>query len=270
MIGDALAVHRPNDGGDGQRRQFLDSLLDGRDVGALAARAEWHGVILPGAHIVAAAQASRPFGDGDDVVAAVEQGIAARFGRRDVVVCTKDGLLVCLAPDQPSTVIDEFGALLGEALGSAPGWRVGVGRRQSGPAGICRSFGQARAALEIGERLDLPERILYSHDLLVFEVLRRDGAALVDLVAEVLEPLRAARTGPMVLLETLHAYFLTGGVATATAHRLGVGVRTVTYRLQRVKELTGYAVDDPEQAFTLQTAVFGARLIGWPDDAATS
>jgi DNA-binding PucR family transcriptional regulator len=42
-------------------------------------------------------------------------------------------------------------------------------------------------------------------------------------------------------------------------------VRTVTYRLDRVKALTGYSVHDPQQSFTLQTAVLGARLLRWPD-----
>ena len=71
--------------------------------------------------------------------------------------------------------------------------------------------------------------------------------------------------GPNVL-ETLSAYFMKGGVATAAARRLGVAVRTVTYRLRRINELTGYAADDPEHAFTLHVAVLGARLIGWPDE----
>jgi DNA-binding PucR family transcriptional regulator len=44
-------------------------------------------------------------------------------------------------------------------------------------------------------------------------------------------------------------------------------VRTVTYRLDRIKALTGYSVHDPGQSFTLQVAVLGAQLLGWPDGA---
>ena len=36
----------------------------------------------------------------------------------------------------------------------------------------------------------------------------------------------------------------------------------------RVRELTGYRADDPAQAFTLQVAVLGARLLGWREPAA--
>jgi DNA-binding PucR family transcriptional regulator len=66
-------------------------------------------------------------------------------------------------------------------------------------------------------------------------------------------------------VDTLVTYFMAGGVATVTAERLHVGVRTVTYRLQRIREVTGYSVDEPAQAFSLQVAALGARLLGWPD-----
>ena len=38
----------------------------------------------------------------------------------------------------------------------------------------------------------------------------------------------------------------------------------VTYRLDRVRALTGYAVTDPAHRFTLQAALLGARLLDWP------
>jgi len=67
-----------------------------------------------------------------------------------------------------------------------------------------------------------------------------------------------------VLLETLRGYFDTGEVATEAARRLHVSVRTVTYRLARVAELTGYHVSRPDQRFSLHAAVLGARLLDWP------
>jgi DNA-binding PucR family transcriptional regulator len=38
----------------------------------------------------------------------------------------------------------------------------------------------------------------------------------------------------------------------------------VTYRFERIRVLTGYDVNQPEHRFTLQTAVLGAQLTGWP------
>jgi len=46
--------------------------------------------------------------------------------------------------------------------------------------------------------------------------------------------------------------------------RLHLSVRAVTYRLHRIRQLTGYDLADPEEAFALQTAVLGARLLDRP------
>jgi DNA-binding PucR family transcriptional regulator len=43
-----------------------------------------------------------------------------------------------------------------------------------------------------------------------------------------------------------------------------VSVRTVTYRLDRIAELTGLGPAAPADRFTLHVAVLGARLLGWP------
>nr|WP_244206649.1 helix-turn-helix domain-containing protein [Streptomyces swartbergensis] len=51
---------------------------------------------------------------------------------------------------------------------------------------------------------------------------------------------------------------------TTTARRLGVSVRTVTYRLGRIRHLTGHDPTDPDQRYILQTAALGARLLDWP------
>jgi DNA-binding PucR family transcriptional regulator len=111
--------------------------------------------------------------------------------------------------------------------------------------------------------LDSP--IVESKDLLIYRVLFRDQPAIVDLVQSVLDPLRQARGGPQPLLDTLEAYFDRGGVATAAAAQLHLSVRAVTYRLDRVRSLTGYDATDARHRFTLHAAVLGARLLGWPE-----
>jgi DNA-binding PucR family transcriptional regulator len=68
-------------------------------------------------------------------------------------------------------------------------------------------------------------------------------------------------------VDTLAAYFDSGCVATAAAARLHLSVRAVTYRLDRVKSLTGFDPLDPAHRFTLQVAVLGAKLLGWPEQA---
>jgi sugar diacid utilization regulator len=246
------------------RREFVDDLLDGRNPGRLAERAERYGLRLAAGHVVAVVGAAEPFIDGGGVARQVETSLHHRLGSRDVLVTTKDSLLVCVVPEALTGAADEFVRQVGAAVDSDLRWRAGIGRAQPGPGGAVRSFEQAKHAVEIAGLLELPGRVHRAADLLVYQVLLRDTAALTDLVSVVLEPLREARSGARPLLDTLSAYFASGRVATATARELRVGVRTVTYRLHRVKELTGYSADDVEQGFALQVAVLGAKLLDWP------
>ncbi|WP_434444319.1 PucR family transcriptional regulator [Lentzea sp. E54] len=246
------------------RHEFIDDLLTGRDLGQLAERAERYGLQLAGTNVVAAASASQPFLGSGAATSSVQAAMSLRFSSRHVLVAAREGLLVCVVPHDLGGAPEEFARQVGEVVGRNTVWRVGLGQPQSGPGGAVRSFEQARNALDLAERLDLRERLVKAADLLVYQVLLRDSAALGELVTAVLEPLRGARGGAERLMGTLDAYFASGRVTTATAKALGVGVRTVTYRLDRVRELTGYRADDPAQAFTLQVAVLGARLLGWP------
>jgi DNA-binding PucR family transcriptional regulator len=114
-------------------------------------------------------------------------------------------------------------------------------------------------------RLHLPMPVIHSEHLLIYRVLLRDQPAIVDLVQSVLGSLTRARGGAQPLLATLDAYFASGAVTTEAARRLHLSVRAVTYRLNRVKTLTGYNPTDPTQRFTIHAAVLGAQLLGWPD-----
>jgi sugar diacid utilization regulator len=246
------------------RREFVDDLLEGRGMGQLVERAERFGLRLAGSTVVAAMSCPQSLVDGGEVARSVESALHLRGDSRDVLITTKTGLLVCVCPDTMAGALDEFVRQVSSTLGADSAWLVGIGRAQSGPGGAVRSFEQARQALDIAERLELPGRVHKADDLLVYQVLLRDSAALADLVSVVLEPLRGARGGPGALLETLATYFACGQVATACARELHVGVRTVTYRLHRIGELTGYSVENPSQALSLQIAVLGAKLLHWP------
>jgi DNA-binding PucR family transcriptional regulator len=79
-----------------------------------------------------------------------------------------------------------------------------------------------------------------------------------------LGPLLGARGSAGALLETLDAFFATGANTTETARRLHLSVRAVTYRLARVQALLGVDPKDPAERYALQSAVLGARAVGWP------
>ncbi|MEW2285136.1 helix-turn-helix domain-containing protein [Streptomyces sp. NPDC047841] len=244
------------------RREFIDDLLYGRsDLGRLAERAERFGLRLSHAHAVAVAEGPVAYEEGAPVARQVEQALLARFGNRDVLLTTKDGRLLCIAPGHEDEVLPYFAQQAHAATGSGT---VAIGRPQPGPGGVVQSYEEALNTLELAERLDLDEPVLRAADLLVYPVLTRDRQAMADLVLGTLGPLTTARGGAEPLLDTLTAYFDSGCVATEAARRLSLSVRAMTYRLERIHTLTGADPADPAHRYMLQTAVIGARLLDWP------
>jgi sugar diacid utilization regulator len=261
---------------EAMRREFVDDLLRGDgDVSRMVERAEPFGIDLGRAHLVALVAPREDDASIERVAVVLERAVVQAFGDREVLVATKDGRVLIVVPDVPATAaLDGNGVSVGAVvqqelirLAMTDGWRVAAGRAFPGAYGIPRSYEEAREALAFADRLGLDGAVVDARDLLVYRVLSRDQAAIVDLVRDVLGPLERVRGGAGVLLETLHEYFAAGDVATEAARRLFVSVRTVTYRLARVAELTGYSVSDPEKRFALHTAVIGARLLDWPAES---
>ncbi|MFJ3173814.1 PucR family transcriptional regulator [Streptomyces roseus] len=248
------------------RREFIDDLLYGRGgLGRLAERAERFGLRLSQAHAVAVAVGPEPYDNGHPVARRIEEAVLGRFGNRQILLATKDGRLICVAPGDQPDVLAYFAK---QAHAATDGGRVAVGRSHPGPGGVVHSYEEALNALDLAERMGLEGPVLHACDLLVYPVLTRDRQAMADLVESVLGPLRGARGGPRPLMDTLTAYFDSGCVATETARRLSLSVRALTYRLERIHTLTGADPADPVNRYTLQTAVIGARLLGWPGEAA--
>lgn len=255
------------------RREFVDDLLAARSpVGPLIERAEFFGLQLTGGHVVVVLEADRPVDSGSAHWGSTEDFLRSRYRDRGLLAAAKDGRLVCvLSCGRSGDDSRDLGRQLAELVGphvsrtrSSASWRAGVGRLHAGPRGVQRSYQEAVEALEAVTRLKLRQQVVHAADLLVYRVLGRDETALADLVQTVLEPLTNARGGAAPLVETLEAYFDVGRNAAEAARRLHLSVRAVTYRLQRVQELTGYSPGDPGHHLPLMVAVTGARLLDWP------
>ncbi|GAA1227348.1 hypothetical protein GCM10009646_14130 [Streptomyces aureus] len=184
-----------------------------------------------------------------------------RFGDRSILLTTKDGRLICIAPGDQDEVLAFFAK---QAYAATDGGRVAIRRPQPGAGGVVQSYEEALSALDLGERLELDAPVLRAADLLVYPVLTRDRQAMADLALSTLGPLRQARGGAQPLIDTLTVYFDAGCVAAEAARRLSLSVRALTYRLERIHQLTGADPSDPVHRYTLQTAVIGARLLDWP------
>jgi sugar diacid utilization regulator len=255
------------------RVEFVDDLLRGdADVSRMVERAEPFGIDLGKPHQVALVAPRDGDGAVDRAAIALERAVVERFGDREVLVATKDGRVVVVVPGAavPALALPkglDVGTAIQQDLGRrqiSGRWRVAAGRAFPGAYGVARSYEEALEALTFADRLGLDADVVHARDLLVYRVLGRDQAAMVDLVRDVLTPLDQVRGGAEVLLETLREYFAAGEVATEAARRLHVSVRTVTYRLARVAQLTGYRVSRPDQRFALHAAVLGAQLLEWP------
>jgi hypothetical protein len=277
---------------EAERREFFDDLLSGRGrVGDLLVRGDQLGLRLAGPHQVVVAG---PASAGTTVSPAgveVEAVVADAAAPSPSLVATRGGQVVAIVGAVGGDEADRVARALARALaraqpgigmrparpgsgpgqaqpgagaGQAPPWRIVVGRSYPGPSGVARSYEEAAEALDVAQRLGLPEPVADAADLLIYQVLLRDREAITDLVRTVLTPLDAARGGAAPLLATLAAYFSHGGVAAAAARDLHLSVRAVTYRLARVRDLTGRDPTVPADALTLQVAVIGARLLDWP------
>ncbi len=245
------------------RREFIDDLLMGLAApDALEEQAARFGFNLAGAHLVVVARMHRPLADVGPVHARVETHVLASFGGRDVVVATKEGLLVCVFPASAEDPARELPRILTDA-GEGP-WRIGLGRPYAGPGGVIRSYDEAREALDLAARLGFDRPVVRFEALLPYRLFAKDRSAVSEVVEAVLGPLRGARGGEEPLVETLEAFLVESGNVLATARRLHLSPRAITYRLARIAKLTGYSPLDPEQRFILELAVRGRRLVRPP------
>jgi hypothetical protein len=284
------------------RRELVDDLLTGTatDPGLVLERAFAFGLRLEAPHLVLVAAGDRRFVDGRGTSRAVDTALGVICATPPLVVA-KGGLLVCVVPQetppggraQPEPAqptvrtappadgpaarfaplptggagaasgAPDAVAALAAALANVPGWRVGISRVRTGVTGVRIGFAEAAGAVDLADRLGLSGQAVHTDDLLIYKVLLRDREPLAELVETVLGPLRDARGGPGPLLETLDAYFATGAIALATARRLHLSVRALTYRLARIHQLTAHDPTDPADRYVLQTAVIGARLLSW-------
>jgi sugar diacid utilization regulator len=259
---------------EAERREFFDDLLSGRGrVADLIARGDQLGLRLAGPHQVVVAGPAPAGAAVNPVGVEVEAVVADAAAPSPSLVATRGGQVVAITGaadgDEAGRVARALARLLahgraGTATPPPPPWRIVVGRPYPGPSGVTRSYEEAAEALDVAQRLGLPEPVAMAADLLIYQVLLRDRAAITDLVRTVLAPLESARGGAAPLLATLEAYFAHGGVAAAAARELHLSVRAVTYRLARIRDLTGRDAARPGDALIVQVAVIGARLLGWP------
>jgi hypothetical protein len=115
------------------------------------------------------------------------------------------------------------------------------------------SFGRARAALELAHD---GQRFSVARDRAGELLLRSDPRLAAEFAHDQLAPLAQLSAGSRArLTETLEAWLAEQGRLGPVAKRLGIHPQTARYRLARLRELFGTALDDSEQRFWLELAL---------------
>ena len=153
---------------------------------------------------------------------------------------------------------DDLSALVPGA-GANAAVSLGVGTPREGLAGIRRSHQEARQALTLGRRLHGPGQVTRFDELGVYRLIfaAEELPELRSLHDETLGGLLAYdRDNNAELIRTLDAFFAARCSPKEAAERLCVHRNTVLYRLDRVRELTGYDLDDANLRLRLQLALY--------------
>jgi sugar diacid utilization regulator len=135
--------------------------------------------------------------------------------------------------------------------------RMGVGGQCQAPEEFPRSYREAELALRMQKASGGPEQATLYDDLGVYKVLAmgNDTSAVERFVHEWLARLidyDAAHGTQLVL--TLSEYLECGGNYDASANALSVHRSTLKYRLNRIRQVSGYDLSLPDNQFNLQLA----------------
>jgi purine catabolism regulator len=246
----------------------LDEILDGALRSEISliqqARRLGHALDQPHAALVArfdVTGGTQPRAGLDATRTAVE----ATIGRLDVTVLWRirhNNIEVVWNPDQVEQGTDFPLAFQQELIRqnrSAAGGVVslGAGGIHAGTAGIRQSHQEAKQALTMSRRLYGQGQVTRFEDLGIYRLLfaARDLPELRSFHDDALTALiDYDRQHGAELLRTLGAFFAGRCGPKETAAILGVHRNTVLYRLERIRDLTGFDLDDADVRLRLQLA----------------
>ncbi len=234
------------------RRELVQDLLTGTDDESAYLRAEALGYDLGPPHQVAVLEVTEGSPAHEDVVLAARR--ALRQQQVPALLGTMAGTVVAVAPRGDT---DWEALRLAAVAQLGGGCRVGVGEPYERPSMLPRSLREAQLALRLQKASSESERTSAFADLDVLRML-----ASVDDLADV-EGFVLKWLGVLAsyderkhteLLKTLTKYLKHGGGYEVTSRALSVHRSTLKYRLQRIRELTGFDLGDPETRFNLELA----------------
>ncbi|MFM1654627.1 PucR family transcriptional regulator [Brevibacillus sp. B_LB10_24] len=136
--------------------------------------------------------------------------------------------------------------------------QVGIGNIAESALEIADSYVQAQHALELGGTLHGCESVTAYSELGLYRILCQfpDPAALAAFIPPSLNKLAESKNAMKhELLRTLEVFLQHNQNATKASLELFVHYKTVMYRLERIKEMTGMDFDDPEEMFAVRVGL---------------
>lgn len=234
------------------RRDLVDELLTGTDEESALTRATALGYDLQRPHRVLVVEGKGRSTGTDVLFQAVRH--AARDEPAGSLLVARGTQVVLLADTEADWERLRAGVLRELGGGRA---RIGVGERCEAIADFPRSYRQARLALRLLAVAEWDDRVVRFDDLGVYRLLA--GIEDVDEVERFVQ----RWIGTLLdydgqrgtdLVRTLSHYLDRGGSYEATSAALIVHRNTLKYRLQRIRQITGLELSDPETCFNLQLA----------------
>jgi sugar diacid utilization regulator len=233
------------------RRDLVEDLLVGAEEESALARAEALGYDLERWHRVVVIEGRSRTGD-DALFHAASRTV--REMDAGSLLVSRTGAIVVLANRDVDW--EELRMAVLHALGGGR-CRIGVGGVADRLSDIPRSFREAQVALSIQAASAGGERATSFDQLGVFRMLChvQDTAEVERFVRDWLGALLDYdKRKHSELVKTLSTYLECGGSYDATAKALVVHRSTLKYRLQRIKELSGHDLSNPDSHFNLQLA----------------
>lgn len=195
-------------------------------------------------------------------------GIAGRF-RGEMLAQARENEIVIFARLDPRPGIEAARhiaeSIRHQAANEFPNdpLAIGIGRSVDALSGLRDSYRQARQALSMARRLADPNP-LYFGELNVYRLLFQLEhtpeleSFCREMIGTLIEYDRAQGTD---LVETLSAFFAHNGNLSQTAEALFVHRNTLLYRMERIREISGLDLDNPETRLSIQLALRARRLL---------
>lgn len=234
------------------RRDLVEDLLDGIDAETAIPRGEAFAHDLTRPHRVVVFTGRGRTRDDDQFFTAVRR--ACRDHRLGSLLVSRAGTVVLLT-DCDADWESMHATVMRELAGGT--CRIGIGGRTARVADFPTSHRQAMMALNLQEGGSDPPRIVSFDRLGVYRLLAavEHPQGIEQFVEEWLGRLLAYdRHRHSELVPTLYHYLECGGHYSATAEALVIHRSTLKYRLQRIREVSGLALGDPDVNFNLQLA----------------